>query len=113
MKCLNVKTPYGCEQQKINCLFAEDVMNQYKQKRYGIKPCCNNLDEQYFWDLKQLLEYNISLDLSSYDRNTYRNKLYLEQRLKDLNDKDCLPDIKVKTLEICNISELIEQINLL
>lgn len=88
-------------------------MKDYKNKRYGIKSCKKDLNNDYLWDLKQLLEFNISSDLGSYDSNLYRNKLYLENWLKDLNSRDCLPDSKIQTLDICNITKLIEKINLL
>ena len=104
-------TGYGCEITKINCLFANDVTRHYKSKRYGIKSCKTDLDENELWDLKQLLDYITSMDLDSFDKNTYRNKLYLEERLNELNGKGCLSDFKIYNLKVCNVSDLVEKIN--
>lgn len=113
MSCKSSINPFLCEQIKINCLFACEVVKDYKNKRYGIKSCKKDLDNDYLQDLKLLLEYNVSTNLSSFDKNLYRNKLYLEEWLKELNNKECLPDYKLQSLGTCNISELLEKINLL
>lgn len=107
----SIEKDYTCEEVKINCLFAGDVLRMYKQKRYGIKSCKKDFDENKLWDLQQLLAYNLQMDLDSFDKNTYRNRIYLEQQALDGNASGCLPDYKIQNLEICNISNLIEKIN--
>jgi len=110
--CYNsVDNPYNCEQTKINCLFANDVTRHYKSKRYGIKSCKKDLNEAELWDLKQLFDHILTMDLHSFDKNTFRNKLYLEDRLNELNGKGCISDFKILTLQVCNISDIVEKIN--
>lgn len=102
---------FVCEQVKINCLFADDVLRHYKEKRYGIKSCKPDMDEQYLWDLQQLFMYVLKTDLDSFDVNTYKNKLYIEEQLKELNAKGEIPDLVIQNLDICNISDILEKIN--
>lgn len=110
--CYNtVENDYVCEQIKINCLYADSVLSDYKIKRYGIKSCKSIHNKEEIEDLYLLLNYVLQMDLDSFDKNTYRNKLYLEERLNDLNGKGCLSDFKILNTKICNISDLIEQIN--
>lgn len=107
----SLQTDFSCELVKINCLFSEDVLRHYKQKRYGIKSCKPDLDEDYLWDLQQLFEYVLQTDLDSFDKNTYRNTIYIENYLKEQNANGCIPDYKIQNLSICNISDILEKIN--
>jgi hypothetical protein len=113
LNCSEIKREFACEQLKINCLFACEVEKDYVKKRFGVKSCKADLDNNYLWDLLQLFNYNTSTDLSYLDNNTYRNKLYLDGWFKEMNGKDCVSDFKVQHLDTCNMSELIEKINLL
>jgi hypothetical protein len=107
----SLEKDYTCEEIKINCIFAGDVIRMYKEKRYGIKSCKKDLDEKHLWDLQQLLAYSLQMDLDSFDKNTYRNRIYLEELAREQNANGCLADFKIQNLEICNISDLIEKIN--
>lgn len=107
----SLEKDYTCEEVKLNCLFAEDVLRDYKNKRYGLKRCKPDLDEQHLWDLQQLFAYILQTDLDSFDKNTYRNRIYIEEQLREQNANGCLADFKIQNLSICNISDLVEKIN--
>ncbi len=112
MSCKNNPfNPYECELIKTKCLFACEVMKDYKKERYGIKSCVKDLDNDFIYDLLQLLEFNLSGDISSFDKNLYRNKLYLENWLKEMNVSGCLSDFKLLSLNTCDFTKLIEKIN--
>lgn len=111
-KCYDfLSKDYQCAEEKINCIFAEDVNRHYKQKRYGIKSCKKDLDEQKLWDLQQLFMYDLQMDLSCFDLNTYRNELYINNDLLTENTNHFTQDFKLQAIKVCNISNLIEKIN--
>jgi hypothetical protein len=111
-KCYDsVDNTYICEEVKINCLFADEVYKSYKMKRYGIKSCKKKYDENLLWDLKHLLTFNLNNHIDIFSKNTYRNKLYVEKYVLEQNSKGLIPDYQVNSLNVCNISNLIEKIN--
>ena len=98
MSCKSKVNPFICEQQKINSLFACEVLKDYKKNRYGIKSCKKDLDNSYVEDLLTLLSFNINGDVSMFDKNLYKNKLYLEDWLKEMNANGCISDFKILSL---------------
>jgi hypothetical protein len=98
-----------CQLEKIQCLFADQVYDHYISRRYGIAPCSKVYNLQELGDLRELMLYNESLDLSCYDLNTYRNTLAGGHTCQE----DCTLDFKLLSAQVCNISPLIEKINAL
>ena len=107
----SVSRRFACEEERLFCAFTDEVNREYKEKRYGIKSCKNDRDEGYLWDITQLFSYVVQTDLDGFDKNTFRNKMYMEDRLKEMNGNACLPDYRLQNLNICNISSLLETIN--
>lgn len=99
-----------CEEIKIKCAFSESVYKDYKKKRFGITSCKPGNSEEY-WDLMQLLDYNLNNSLQFFDKNTYRNELYVNESLKGLVSQNQLKEYFIKTLQVCNISKILEKIN--
>lgn len=103
---------FVCQLEKISCLFASCIYRQYKEKRYGISSCSPLCSTTQLQELKELMEWNELLDLSQFDYNTYRN--YLNQsKLQQLVDGGQVAPTALESLNVCNISNLIEKINTL
>lgn len=112
IKCYDsVDNSYICEEIKLKCLFADEVYKSYKMKRFGLKSCKKRYDENVLNDYITLLSYNLNNHLDLFTKNTYRNKLYIESHLLEQNAKGNVKDYQVNSLNICNISDLIEKIN--
>lgn len=98
-----------CSLQKLNCVFADQVYSEYKKKRYGIKTCNTTKDVS---SLKELADYIMTtMDLSGFSDNTYRNEIINNNCLQYNIDNGCASEFHAKSLEICNVSNIIEKIN--
>ncbi len=102
---------FVCQLKKIKCAFACAVFAAYKEKRYGIAPCVAPKDQQQMADLLALMEYTEMLDISQFDYNTFRNSLYKDDMITRMVTDHCLPSFSMQTLEVCNISNILETIN--
>lgn len=102
---------FTCQLQKIKCAFADRVFADYRQLRYGIKSCDIKYSIELLSDLKELMEYIESTDISGFDQNTYRNRILTNDTLQEQVNNGCIPPFMVETLKICNLSNLIEKIN--
>lgn len=92
-------------QAKINCVFANEVYNQYQSKRYGINAC---LHPKPFYNLLDL--YNMKSMLEIYKENSQQYEL--DMLTTNLSGNTL--DSNRKTVECdCDISKLLEKINLL
>lgn len=109
IKCYDSKDDkFICQLQKIKCLFADKVNQIYMQERFGVNLCALLPDLTKLSDLKDLMEYISTMDLSHFTSNTYRNHIIIDD---ELLDSDCLSDFSTESLRVCNISNLIEKIN--
>lgn len=109
----NIDETFICQLQKIKCLFADRVYSEYKDVRFGIKTCKTSPSLLQLSDLKELIEYIYTMDISNYGQNTYRNAIIEEGTLQAMVNDGCIPAFAVETLKVCNISNLIEKINTL
>lgn len=92
-------------QAKINCIFANEVYNQYQSKRYGVSSCTH---PKPFYNLLDL--YNLKTMLDIYNNNSQQYQLDILTTNLSGNKLDS----NRHTIECdCDISELIEKINLL
>lgn len=100
-----------CQLKKIKCLFADRIYSNFKEIKYGIRPCKEMYSVLFLSDMKELLEYIYSMDLSNFDKNTYKNLILNNDQLLQMAKDGCIPEFAVETLKVCNISTLIEKIN--
>lgn len=107
----NTDESFKCQLKKIKCLFADKIYSNYNEIRYGVKSCKNLYSVLQLTDLKDLMEYIDTMDLTGFSRNTYRNSLINNCQLLEMATDGCIPDFAVETLKVCNISTLIEKIN--
>lgn len=107
----NTDDQFKCQLRKIKCLFADRIYTNYKEVRYGIRPCNELYTLMELSDLKDLMEYISTMDLSNFDLNTYKNSLIYNEMLLKMASDGCIPEFAVETLQVCNISTLIEKIN--
>lgn len=107
----SVDDRFVCQLQKIKCLFADRVYTNLKEIKYGIRPCKPMYSVIQLSDLKELMEYISSMDISGFDKNTYRNEIINENQLLNMVNAGCIPAFAVETLKVCNISSLLEKIN--
>lgn len=107
----NTDDRFTCQLQKIKCLYAERVYDDYRQSRYGIGSCNNEPDLEEVSDIKELIEYIDTMDISGFSSNTYRNTVINNKSLLGMSKTGCIPDFAVETLKVCNISNLLEKIN--
>lgn len=107
----NIDETFVCQLQKIKCLFSDQVYSNYNDTRFGIKSCKSLYPLLQLSDLKDLLEYIETMDISRYSPNTYRNSLSENQSLESQAKAGCIPSFAIETLKVCNLSNLIEKIN--
>jgi hypothetical protein len=109
----SVNDLFVCELQKIKCLFSEEIYNSYKQQRYGIKTCSGPADPDELSDIRELMEYIMTMDISGLSGNTYRNQIINDLTIEAEVKGKCAPDFMAEALRVCNISKIIEKINTL